>query len=367
MKILFVGGALAGGGAERVTAILAEHFYARGECVSIACDTGIVPEYAINNGINLINHREGCFDTFLRRRFALFRFIHMLRNIRKIEKRVKPDVVISYLTTFNVYTIFALWGRKVPIVAMEHTTVTFDPPKREKITRDILYSRAAAITVLTKSDYEIWKNRFGGNVVYMPNPSEKVGATIENTTREKNVLAVGRVTDWHLKGFDTLVKCWATISNDFPEWRLDIAGNTDEKSIDYLSSILKENQGINLNFLGFRRDIYQLMNKSSVFALASRREGLPMALIEAMSAGCCCVAFNVKTGPSDIITNGVDGLVVKNQDEKAMINALRDVLSDERKRSSFAKMAPKGVQRYSVETIIDGWYQLFKELGVINK
>lgn len=367
MKILFVGGGIVGGGAERVTVTLANNFVEQGEEVMISCEVSRGFSYLLSNSVKLFDHRYGCDRTYLRKKIALFRFIHMLWNIRSLVKHFQPDIVIPYITTFNIYTLIALWGLKTPIIAMEHTNVSFDPGFRERILRNVLYSKAAAVTVLTQRDFSLWKNKFGGNVVYMPNPCETISQykDVDFFSRRKVILGIGRVTDWQLKGFDNLIKCWCEICSEFPDWSLQIVGQTDEYSLDYLNSLVKENEGSNVEFLGFRQDVYDLLSDSQVYVLSSRREGLPMGLIEAMSFGCCCVAFDVITGPSEIITNCFDGILVDNQDNKSMIESLRMVLSQDELRKRLGNAAPEGVTRYSVSNVLKMWYSLFNKIGVV--
>ena len=362
MKILFYIHALSSGGAERVMATLANHFAERGDEVTISCDASIETKFPISERVRIYDHRQGCYGTKLRRKFAPFRMFHTFHNMRAIESEFKPDVAISFITTFNIYTILALLTRKVPVIVSEHTHVGVKLSLREWIGREVTYPFANAITVLTRRDYNLWKKRYPG-VVRMPNPCESLSTTIDNNVKKvKVVLAAGRVTSWHIKGFDNLIRSWCMICHNFPDWKLKIAGSVDNKSVDYLKRIIEENHGINVEFLGFRDDVYDLMAKSEVYVLSSRREGLPMTLIEAMSKGCCCVSFDVETGPSDIITNNKNGILVKNQDVKELSIALRNVMEDDDLRQRLGKAASQAVMRYDVWNIITRWDILFKKI-----
>ena len=83
------------------------------------------------------------------------------------------------------------------------------------------------------------------------------------------------------------------------------------------------------------------MRESSIFILSSRFEGFGMVLIEAMSQGCACVSFDCESGPSDIIDAGVDGLLVPDQDNAAMAEALGRLMSDDALRETLSIAAPK--------------------------
>ena len=361
MKILFIIGSLQSGGAERVCATLANYFAQHGETVYISTDTEREVAFEIDFKVTILNHREGCYDKFMRRKIASLRLLHTMSNFRKYERIYHPDVVISFLTTFNVYTIFALLGRSVPVIVCEHTTVTYKPPMREKIARDILYRFADAITVLTSKDYDLWKEHYP-QLEIMPNPVVIRDISHEIQTREKRVIAAGRVTDWEIKGFDNLLICWGRICHKHPDWKLCIAGLTDDASLKYMKSVVEANACINVEFMGFRRDIFEQMQKSEVFVLTSRREGLPMALIEGMNAGCCCVAFDVVTGPSDIISDKENGFLVENQNIDKLTQALDDVMSNEVFRRRLAAKAPSAIEKFSTDNIARKWYALFNKV-----
>lgn len=362
MKILFYIHALSSGGAERVMATLANHFAERGDEVVISCDASIAKKFPISDKVKIYDHRQGCYDTKLRQKLSLLRILHTFRNMRAIERKFVPDVAISFITTFNIYTIFALITRKVPVVVSEHTHVGVKLCFREWLGREITYPFAKAVTVLTRRDYQLWQKRYPG-VVRMPNPCESIIETpYEVRDREKAVLAAGRVTSWEIKGFDNLIRSWCKICHDFPDWKLKIAGSTDDESSSYLEHIVDENNGCNVEFLGFRDDVYDLMSRSEVYVLSSRREGLPMTLIEAMSKGCCCVSFDVETGPSEIISHNKNGIIVKNQDVDEMATALRMVMRDDKLRHQLGKEATQAVKQFEVWNVIRRWDILFKKI-----
>ena len=270
MKLLFYIHGLSSGGAERVLVTLANHFVERGDEVTISCAVEQGVCFDVDSRVKIFDHRQGCYDTSLRKKYALFRFIQTLRNMRRIEKEMKPDVAISFITTFNIYTIFCLLFRRVPVIVSEHTHVGVKLPLREYIGRELTYPLANAITVLTRHDYLLWKKRYRG-VVRMPNPCESLSDVSDGPEiKEKVVLAAGRVTSWHLKGFDNLIKSWCKICNEFPEWKLQIAGSLDDDSSIVLMDIVKQNNGKNVELLGFRSDVYDLMSKSEIYVLSSQ-------------------------------------------------------------------------------------------------
>ena len=359
MKILFYIHGIIGGGGERVLATLANEFVKCGENVDIATNIYIPFAYKIDSRIVLHDLYEGTNKNpnhFLK----VYNSILMRRNIHRIAKQEKPDIIIAFMSALGCSVIASTLGLGIPVVVSEHTNVSRKLGILLDIKRRLFYPLANAVTILTRYDKKLWKNKYN-NVVYMPNPvslKEDKGAL----NRDKTVLAVGRVNQWKIKGFDNLLRCWAKLCHLHPNWKLKIAGDADKNALEFLNTLANELGCCNYEFLGFRKDVYELMQRSEIFCLSSRVEGLPMALIEAMNAGCCCVSFDVVTGPREIIRHGFSGLIAKNQDNEDLTEYLDRVMSDDVLRKRLALNAPQSIIKYSTDRIINRWYILFDKL-----
>ncbi|MCH5598725.1 glycosyltransferase [Niabella ginsengisoli] len=165
---------------------------------------------------------------------------------------------------------------------------------------------------------------------------------------------------WQGKGFDTLIKIWGKIASLYPDWTLDILGGGKDANFNYLQGLAYENNVSNrVQFLGRKENVAEILKNSSVFVLSSRYEGLPMALIEAMSQGCACISFDCPSGPKEIITNNKSGLLVRDQDINGMKEALISVIENENLRESLSLAAKKEVQKFDPDTIVNEWEKLF--------
>ena len=100
------------------------------------------------------------------------------------------------------------------------------------------------------------------------------------------------------------------------------------------------------------------MQTAEVFALTSRYEGLPMVLIESMSQGLPCVAYDCFSGPAEIITNGEDGILVENQNKEQFAFHLKELIKDKRFRKKLSKNGIIKVKKYSIENVIIKWEKL---------
>ncbi|MGJ5643138.1 glycosyltransferase family 4 protein [Formosa sp. S-31] len=359
MKIHFIISTLKGGGAERVLSILAsefakintyeinvitlnEHkdFYTLHPSVKrISMDFGKIPNHTVKAFFNLSKYYSN--------------------------KKNRPDLIISFMTLINLITIPIAKFYSIPIIAEEHNSHLRSFKNREflsKLTKKHLYKRANFLTVLTKFDVPYYTN-FGANVVVMPNPcSFPPIKAQEAMDRDKTILAVGNLDRYHHKGFDNLIKFIEPILKSNPEWQLKIVGS-GTNGLTILTALVQEHELSNqITFTGFISDISKLMQSSSIFILSSRFEGLPMVLLEAMSQGMACIAYDCKTGPSDIITHKYNGILISNQNASEMQKELQNLIDNKNLRLTIGCNGLKSLKKYHINTIIKNYEELFNKI-----
>jgi glycosyltransferase involved in cell wall biosynthesis len=106
---------------------------------------------------------------------------------------------------------------------------------------------------------------------------------------------------------------------------------------------------------------------ASIYVLSSRFEGLPMVLLEAMSAGLPAVAFDCPTGPAQILTHGKSGLLVPEQDVSALAAGICELIEDPARRRAMGAAALADAARYSIDAVARRWEELFLELLVARR
>ena len=360
MRVLFFINRFAGGGAERVMSTIANHFAENGIEVFIDYDTNYPIAYTLSEKIISLNHIAKVQNMRFFK-YGFIRFPYNLYLIRNIIKEINPDYVVSFLTEVNGPVVLSSIGLNTKVIVSEHTRVEgFNNSKKNEFIKRWIYRFADAVTVLTKYDYHKWKKY--KNVVYMPNPIALETVPVNILSKEKIVLGVGRFDDYYVKGLDTLLKCWSGVCHKHKDWRLQIAGDGSAENKNTLLKINEELGNINVDFLGFRKDITNIMRRSAIFLLPSRVEGLPMGLIEAMNQSCCCIAYNVETGPSEIIRHNVSGILIENQQVEKLSEALDDIIVDTNKRIKLSSMAQHSIEQYGIDRIITRWKILFSVL-----
>jgi glycosyltransferase involved in cell wall biosynthesis len=139
------------------------------------------------------------------------------------------------------------------------------------------------------------------------------------------------------KDHATLLRAMAALGRDLPAARLVLVGSGP------LEADLRHRAGDlgladRASFVGSRHDVLELLPAFDVFALSSRFEGLPIALLEAMATGLACVATRVG-GVPEVVSDGRDGLLVEPGDPDALATAIGKVLADDRLAAELARRA----------------------------
>jgi GalNAc-alpha-(1->4)-GalNAc-alpha-(1->3)-diNAcBac-PP-undecaprenol alpha-1,4-N-acetyl-D-galactosaminyltransferase len=109
------------------------------------------------------------------------------------------------------------------------------------------------------------------------------------------------------------------------------------------------------------------MAGADAFVMASKYEGFPNALLEAMGIGLPCVAFDCPSGPKEISRNGQDAMLVPLNDQKGLAASLRKVMGDAQWRQRLGEQGRDSVrERYSLQAVMTRWDQLFREVGALT-
>ncbi|MET7331512.1 glycosyltransferase family 4 protein [Nonomuraea sp. NPDC005650] len=243
-------------------------------------------------------------------------------------------------------------------VAQEHMNLSAYPDTiRKEIAR--YYDRFDAITVLTRT------NRLEYQRLLPSTPIVQIPNAVHQADQERSqqadpiVVAAGRLVPQ--KGFDLLIPAFAQVVREHPEWRLRIFGTGPRKG--QLEGLIEEfGLGEHVSLLGRTDRLDKELAAASVYALSSRFEGLPMVMIEAMTHALPVVAYDCPTGPRDVLTDGVDGVLVPPRDVDALAAALIQVLGDRELRVRMGKAAHKASRAYAPELVMPLWEDLFSEL-----
>ena len=372
MKIVIMVHRLTGGGAERVAALWATGFAERGHEVSMVVNTLSKKDttYAIPPSVKCYSLGVNIGSPRLRAGLNKVRYLFKSRQkvMNEVLHQIQPDVIIGVLPPWASEVKQSYKGCKAKIINTEHNS--FERPAyapipphmvKEKFETNKIFDH---VTVLTQADMDVIGNTLS-NVSVLPNPLTFV-PVVEVPSKQKIILASGRLDAWKGKGFDILIKAFALICKQNADWRLQIAGAGKVESLQYLQELAKE-EGIpqgQIEFLGFQNDIQSLYQRSSMFVLSSRWEGFGMVLIEAMSQGCACVACDYKGRQSEIITDETQGITCLVEDVEALAQSMERMIRDDKYRKECQRNAIERSKFYSLDNTMDRWEEVFKKINL---
>jgi glycosyltransferase involved in cell wall biosynthesis len=206
-----------------------------------------------------------------------------------------------------------------------------------------------------KNKYQFTNTKTIYNPIVLPaNILEKSAAIPENY-----ILFFGRLEDG-IKNFSLLLTAFKQ-SNVYKNGiKLLIIG--DGSSKDFILAKIIELQLENyVQVLPFKKNILPYIQHAKCTILTSHFEGFPMSIIESLAAGTPVISVDCETGPKEIIQNRYNGILVPNYDEKALSEAIKDMISDEKLFQICKKNAQKSVEHLSLKTITSEWKQLLSE------
>ncbi|NDW12747.1 glycosyltransferase family 4 protein [Bacteroides sp. 214] len=213
-----------------------------------------------------------------------------------------------------------------------------------------------ALVVLTNRDAKSWigvktPHVIANSLPFYPEES----SACEN----KKIISVGRLDEQ--KGYDMLIDAWEIVHKKEPEWVLTIYGSGVLH--DQFSRSVKA-KGLESSFI-LANPVKNIVDKyleSSIYVMSSRFEGFGMVLAEAMACGVPCVSFDCPHGPSDIIKDKVDGLIVKNGNIEQLADNILYMITHNEERKGMGIRAKENIKRYSPDVIMKNWTNLFEEL-----
>ena len=223
--------------------------------------------------------------------------------------------------------------------------------------RWLLFRRLDTVVSLTNYDVPNLR-KLNKNICVIPNCISFYPEHCADLDKKK-ILAVGRID--YPKGYDLLIEVFSQFAQRNKDWKLQIIGDGPQKP-DIKKLIQDKGLTDRVAIVPFTNSILEEYLSASVYLMTSRTEGLPMVLLEAQACGLPLISFNCETGPSDIITNNVDGYLIDNFDTACMSEKLYDLCSDLAKRNEFGQNGRKNVLRFSPEQVYVRWASLFGEL-----
>lgn len=274
-------------------------------------------------------------------------------------KNCDSDVVIATRDIFDEW--LGKYGQdKVLKIGWEHNHYHGDFKYAANITRSnkqLDYLVLVSNSLRAFYEKELIKSKC--QVVYIPNVIEGIPEKIAPLD-EKRLVSVGRLSPE--KGFIDLLKMFNILHKDYPDWRLDIIGDGVEK--DKLEKYIKDHDLEKVVLLhGFRDKEYidKILQKSAIYLLTSYTESFGIVLIEAMSHGVPCIAFDSAEGARELIQSGKNGYLIKNRSYSAFLKKVEDLINKKSERRKIGRVSREGVKKYTCEVVKEQWIDLIEK------
>lgn len=377
-NILILVSSLGGGGAERVACRLAselskrhniylwyemhkeQEYYTVPEVHKLFCPTwpGLKPMRAKLKKIKEDGHKEDRHNIgsiarsgieLLKNLYSYYGIFYKVVMVTVIRFKYHIDTTISFLTYPNLINVLA-WGNNRKIVSERN-----DPSRQNR------YYQKRAAFAQRKADFVVFQSKkvqkmysedMQEKSCIIPNPIEVSCFVSEYKT--KKVVTAGRLNKQ--KNHRMLIEAFALFHTLHPDYHLYIygVGNLWEalhQATDYYG--IKEY----VHFEGFKEDIHAAIADAEMFVLSSDYEGLPNALMEAMTMGHACIS-TACTGADELIVDGKTGLLVPVGDAAALSGAMCRLSDNPELRERLGKAAAIAAQEWATERVARLWERI---------
>ena len=356
-KLAFVIHSLTDGGAERVVTILSNHLSHKFNVIIITLVKANV-FYKVNDSIPIFNVKEN--NTSKNLYGALLNNWQTVSGIKSIIRKEKVDILISFTTSVNVLCLISTINKKVPSIISERNNAMAVPPNFFwKNLRNLFYKHANFLVVQTQGNKNFYSSIMrDSKIEVIQNPLAKTyDLTPQKVITNKfNILTVGRLTK--NKAHHIILHALHKIDN--VNWNLTIIGDGPE--MEPLKDLtIKLNLHEKVLFTGQISNVKEYYLQSDIFLFTSRSEGFPNALMEAYAFGVPCISTDCNYGPSDIIKNDHDGILIPVDDINNLEKAIRRLSTDKSLREKFSDNAKKNIARFNINLIASKWEELVEK------
>src|SRR5688572_16108269 len=290
-------------------------------------------------------------------------------DIIRLLRRYRVDAVHSHEFAPSVFGAMASWITGRPHVMTMHSNLYFAGAWRRRVAFRwaIRHSAAVAVARDTRDDAERMLGLTPGSIRVIPNgisaqPGRRDRARSELGIRAETLLVVAIGNLNPRKAHILLARALAEIRCRRPalDWHLAIAGSDQGTGAELRGFMEMHGIASRFHLLGHRSDVEDILAAADIFAMSSRHEGMPLAMMEAMFAGKAIIS-STAGGIAEMIADGVDGLLTPVDDVEAMASGLERLLLEPALRARLGESARARARRdFSIASMVDAYMALYQ-------
>lgn len=339
------------GGTVRMTSLLANEFCKTEEVhiLNLHCENEIFVELDFRIKKYVLGTTTGKLG-----------IIKQIREIRDYIKLNKIDCLINVDVGISIYGICAALCTKTKVITWEHGNFYNNWGSRWfPHFRRFAAKYSDAVVVLTERDRENYHTNIKTRkpIYVIANPAQK--HQFQYVADSKVILSAGLLLP--IKGYDKAIQAAARILPKHPEWKWVLCGEGPER--EHLEQLIAETHLEKQFFLlGTVQNMDEQYKTAAFYVMTSEMEGLPMVLLEAKSWGLPIVSFDIMTGPSDIVRDGVNGYLVLQNDVDMLVERIDELIASSDLRLKFSQHSQIDMEKFDFVYIKNKWLEVMRLL-----
>ena len=306
----------------------------------------------LNNNIKFINLKQ-CYDEDLSFSDA----------INKLAKDNRPDLFVFFFHYLYIDAQLSAEFDNIPRLLMFHS--------RPDFYFNIISGSHSALKKVYKNTttqvlFENYKTLLPdfircNNVISIPNIAPSVTKVINTSHEHKKIIYLSRIDN--CKGLEFLIHSFKLIANKYPDWSIDIYGQS--QPAEYVNSLIKLTQCLKLDkqikFMGTTTKPIDTFLQYDFCVFPSYFEGFPMGLIEAQSVGLPCVGLEKCSGVNELIINGYNGFLVK-ENFRDFAKKIEQLITDKNLRKQFSKNTLETTKKFNPKNVNQLWLDTIRAI-----
>lgn len=350
-KICFLVGDISfGGGAERITISVANLLVDRGREVCILSIADFKKEDLVYDISSKVILKSLFIKDWSNKGGIRKNYFGVVKSLRKSFIENNTDIVVSVQAINMLWVIPALIGLKAINICWEH--INYNSHKSIIYDTTIFLAKkfAKKIVVLTERDRKAWGTK---KAISISNFSAFNMPDVNLQEKQKVFIAIGRFAPQ--KAFDRLISAWEIVekSGNVGDYHLHLIGEGEQEF--FLRNMIKEKGLERIDIRPFTKQIDLVYGKASAILMTSLFEGYPMVLIEALQFGVPAVAFDVLTGPAEIILDNETGFLIEDGNIEEFSNCIIRLINERNLVNKLQVNALEHRKKFGSNDIIKNW------------